>query len=368
MQKLTADQLLSKQIGLSTASVSWNPEDDTHEAVADWFNEYLRLPKSIRYGMINSQTSQAVAKIAQVYKIYDYKKIGEISRIIREVFTRGVREREIMQRAKENLGLPEHEVGHFLKDVQAVIVLVKRIGEEELAQSTEKLSIIPALRSYPKVGEQRISESLIKLISFEQPVLPTVKNWLEDYFSRMGTGKHSSIERSDYLFNSENGKKLAAAARNNLGIILRSYDNEEQLTVHTIRQEILFTEGVGIEKAAGLPQNAAKPPMAGIAGQPKTSASVPHPRTTSLEDAALKSQGDVKMNPLDYNIGKNNLIFPITSFTMVDAQKEAARKNADAQQSANAAQTSKSMNLKVEDKTPPTREVGKNIVDLSSYF
>jgi hypothetical protein len=67
-----------------------------------------------------------------------------------------------------------------------------------------------------------------------------VRNWLRAYRDSVGARKHSAIERGQFLFQSENTKKLPSQEREKVSVILKSFDENETLTIDTDKQEIIF--------------------------------------------------------------------------------------------------------------------------------
>lgn len=119
-------------------------------------------------------------------------------------------------------------------------VLSKTVSEQQPQKKEEQITLSKALEQYPKVGEQNVTASQLKLRVFPTPVRPSIRNWISDYHDAMGSGKHSPIDRGNYLFHSENGKKLTAGERQKLSMILKSLDEESQLIVDTQAQAIVF--------------------------------------------------------------------------------------------------------------------------------
>lgn len=87
---------------------------------------------------------------------------------------------------------------------------------------------------------QNLTASPIKVADFEQPVKPTIKNWLVDYVKVKGAGHHASLERSDYLFNSPNARALSEKERALVAEILRAYDDDLPLPIDESNQGILL--------------------------------------------------------------------------------------------------------------------------------
>jgi hypothetical protein len=228
-----------------TVSVHWDPVQDTEEDRDKWYDLFKKLPLSVRMALIDEQVSYAIMDLAEKYRLLQTEFVGEISRMVREVFFSDVKEQILKKRIRDVFKLNDYDVEHFFVDFKQVIILVKKLSENRIDSENKKMSVIAALKELPATGEMLIGSKPIKLLLFDQPVKPSVKNWLEDYFSREGVEKHDALKRTDYLFNSENGKKLSASERNKLSSLLKSYDTDEQLTINTTSQEILFDERAG---------------------------------------------------------------------------------------------------------------------------
>jgi len=109
-----------------------------------------------------------------------------------------------------------------------------------LGTASEKLTVKEALRKFGKLGEQAVTAGPIKLKQFDQPVRPSVRNWLYDYTSQLGQTGHSSMDRTTYLFRSDNAKNLSSPEREKLAIILKSFDENTPLPIDGERQEVVF--------------------------------------------------------------------------------------------------------------------------------
>lgn len=129
-----------------------------------------------------------------------------------------------------------------------------QVQNEIVSQTSKKEVKIPlakALEQYPKVGEQAITTNQIKLRVISTPVRPSIKNWIADFFDVMGAKKHSPIDRGNFLFHSENGKKLSASDRQRLAVVLKSLDEEIPLLIDTENEKVIFVEtGEGEEQPA----------------------------------------------------------------------------------------------------------------------
>ncbi|OGI14639.1 MAG: hypothetical protein A2878_00140 [Candidatus Moranbacteria bacterium RIFCSPHIGHO2_01_FULL_54_31] len=126
---------------------------------------------------------------------------------------------------------------------------------------TVSLPILQALSKYEGLGNQLITQERIRTKTQTEPVRPSLLYWLKYYRDELGIGQHNSVERGEFLFRSENGRKLSAEERERINLILKSVEENFPLTIDTERQEIVFPvfQGVlmGASKApAAFPSNA----------------------------------------------------------------------------------------------------------------
>lgn len=134
---------------------------------------------------------------------------------------------------------------------QNILSKIRALSEKPFAKKTvaaieakkeSQMSLAQALQDYPKLGEQNITNNPLKLRYFPTSVRPSIKNWMTDFHDNMGAGKHSAIDRGNYLFHSENGKKLTPIERQKLSAILKSLDEKSLLNIDPEDQTIVFTE------------------------------------------------------------------------------------------------------------------------------
>jgi len=129
-----------------------------------------------------------------------------------------------------------------------------------------ELSLLQAMRTYSNLGEQVVTSNSIHLKIFPQPVRPSIKNWIEDYRSVMGAERHGMMERGNYLFHTENTKRLTSGERKKLAEILRSLDEDVTLKVDPDRQEIVFEQAEEmkpVEKMTNYQNNSLSNPNVG---------------------------------------------------------------------------------------------------------
>jgi len=244
---LSEEKKIQMQSTPALASVHWSFEDDTNKDSEMWFEEFNRLDLAIRYGLGDSRVSQVILSFAKKYDIYKKEYIGEISRIIREVYSRSLREEEIRRRLVEKINLKPNELDLALEDLKQIVLLVKEVGtkavqeeKKELASQYEYLDIVNIAQNYPIALQQIATTQPIKSEAYDQFVRPSIKNWLDDYREKMGTGKHTSMQRNQYLFDTENTKKLSAIERQKIAELIESYDEGRQMIFDKANKKIEF--------------------------------------------------------------------------------------------------------------------------------
>ena len=107
-------------------------------------------------------------------------------------------------------------------------------------RETISLPLLQALPKYENLGNQLITRERIRVKSQAEPVRPSLLYWLKYYRDELGIGQHSSVERGDFLFRSENGKKLSGEERERISLILKSVEENLPLSIDPKNQEIIF--------------------------------------------------------------------------------------------------------------------------------
>ncbi len=124
--------------------------------------------------------------------------------------------------------------------------------------ATPVLAAQKSLRQLVKDNKDALNQTLtnapIKITDFDQPVRPTIKNWLVDYVKIKGAGHHEALERSDYLFNSPNSRALSEEERALVAEILKAYDEDSPLPINAPDQTILLEKLVATAKTSAMPR------------------------------------------------------------------------------------------------------------------
>ena len=120
----------------------------------------------------------------------------------------------------------------------------KKVDEEKIEREKMdilQMSIIDALRTYPEIGEQLITEKKIRVGAMPEPVRPSIKNWITDYNFQSGSGMRTAANRVNYLFQNINSRNLTGSERARVSQVLKSLDEQLKLNVNKRLKQIIFS-------------------------------------------------------------------------------------------------------------------------------
>jgi len=219
-------------------SITKNPDNENYEQVAGRQEKFTELPYEIKEKLSSHETGETIKGIGKNFNL-KLLQLADISRAIRSYYFG-----EIKLEGFPNILAREIPVDISIAQQIAKQVIEKIINDKSLGVSKNLVesSLKQAIQAYPNLGEQLITSGMIRLKIFPQPVRPSIKNWIEDYRSVMGAERHGMMERGNYLFHTENTKRLASGERKKLAEVLRSLDEDVTLSVDPDRQEIIFNQ------------------------------------------------------------------------------------------------------------------------------
>ncbi len=117
---------------------------------------------------------------------------------------------------------------------------VSTTASSEGGQATVHLPLLQALSKYENLGNQLITNERIRIKSQPEPVRPSLLYWSKYYRDELGIGHHSTVDRGNFLFRSENGKRLTAPERERVNLVLKSVEENYPVDIDTERSEIIF--------------------------------------------------------------------------------------------------------------------------------
>jgi hypothetical protein len=134
----------------------------------------------------------------------------------------------------------EQSTERMVQAVDAWYFMVPQKDEPIIAPRNPKLPLQRAMTEYPMLGQQTISSEMVKLRSQIAPVRGTLYNWIKAYRDELGVRKHDTIERTNFLFTSENGKKLTAEEKDHMHHVIEALEDGVAVEVDIKRQAIVW--------------------------------------------------------------------------------------------------------------------------------
>ena len=93
----------------------------------------------------------------------------------------------------------------------------------------------------PEIVEQEIGVHPIFFPREDQEYHPSIENWVSDYKLRKNDQqKDPSLNVSDYLYNSENVQSLNAQEKEQLSVVLNSFEKNKPVYYNSLFEEIDF--------------------------------------------------------------------------------------------------------------------------------
>lgn len=113
-----------------------------------------------------------------------------------------------------------------------------------------RLSLQRAIEKFENIKNQQVTSQPIKIYNFPDTIQPSIKNWLTDYQYNLGVGKHTPMERGNFIYRSPNGARLTESDRQRLALILKSYDEETPLEIDTANQRVTFPASTRVDASS----------------------------------------------------------------------------------------------------------------------
>ena len=221
--------------------VSSKTDHDSKEEIIRRWDRFDLLSDNAQEKVSSEKTASKVYEIKNHFNLDPSEKIIPVSRAIRSYYFGELTIEDMpFALAKEmNIDLTKAK-----EIAQAVITKIINDDSQEKAYQAnlEKLVIPEALKQYPDLGEQLITENRIKIQNFPEPARPSLKNWLADYVMLIGRENRNAVKRGSYLFQSENGKNLSSSDRQRLAFVLKSLDENTPVTINKNTKQLMFPQ------------------------------------------------------------------------------------------------------------------------------
>ena len=111
-----------------------------------------------------------------------------------------------------------------------------------ISDQIKEMPLLKALSDYPDLHNQRVTDGKIQIKSERDPVPATIRNWLRAYRDELGVGRHNTVDRGRFLFQTENTKNLTQSERERISLLVKSLDDDDPIRFHLTQKKILFPE------------------------------------------------------------------------------------------------------------------------------
>ncbi len=222
-------------------SVTKNPDEETFDQIAERQDRFLELPSIIIDKISSIETSEIIQDIGRNFNL-QLLQLADISRVIRSYYFGEVKLEDFSNILAREIPADINIARQISEQIIQRIIRNDSLKISGINKNFVNISLLQAMRAYPNLGEQLVTSNSIHLKIFPQLVRPSIKNWVEDYRSVMGAERHGMMERGNYLFHTENTKRLTSGERKKLAEILRSLDEDVTLKIDPDRQEIIFEQ------------------------------------------------------------------------------------------------------------------------------
>jgi hypothetical protein len=240
LKTLSTEKRIDMQATPSMASVNFDMDDDFNKEMVEWFDRYNELPINIKLGLGSSEVRQKIKDLALKNNTLNEKSLGEVSRIIRDVYSRLIKAEEIKKRLSTILKFNAETVKEVLSEIGSIVSEVKEVGNRKSAEYFEKLSLKDCIEKYPNIASEEITAGKISDKQTGKYIDPTIQNWMNDYISQMGSGQHTNLERGKYLNDSANTKNLSKEDKKIIEKLIKSYDEGDKLIIDREENVILW--------------------------------------------------------------------------------------------------------------------------------
>lgn len=247
-------------------------EDATLSIVETW-NRYKILPQEVKSILVSDEIAEKLKSLQDKFHI-EINALGKVSIFVRELFFGEIQltelEARIASMLTESGGGDPNQAKAIVEFIQKEILTIKskvkveEVSEEEKKQVavTVKLPLLQALSKYEQLGNQLITRERIKIKSQSEPVRPSLLYWIKYYRDELGVGHHDSVQRGNFLFRSENGKRLSPEERERVNLVLKSVEENFPLEIDTEQSLVLFPTFVAPQAPRPVPQAVAPSRMA----------------------------------------------------------------------------------------------------------
>ncbi len=134
------------------------------------------------------------------------------------------------------------EIMPWVKEILKQELAVKKEKQRQLKTKKQTISVTfaQAIKKFPELQGQIITQSRVPSDTSSADLPPTIRNWVNNYFSVVGTDNKDSMKRSNYIYHSNNTKMLRSKEKRRLAEIFRSIEENTKLEIDGGERRIVF--------------------------------------------------------------------------------------------------------------------------------
>lgn len=217
-----------------------NKEETIDEKLHKWAR-MKEIPKSDQDKLISEKIAQKILAIVESFSL-SLEQGQDISRAILKYYFQELKQEGFPSYLAREISVNLEKATEITKMVFREIIDADLSEEKAYQQSLVSMPLQQALQEIPAVGEQAITSERIHLAGFPEEVRPSIKNWISDYTSLFGYEKIDPVAMGNYLFHSENTKKLNSADRQKLTYILKALNDGMPVSINKTLKQIIFQD------------------------------------------------------------------------------------------------------------------------------
>ncbi|NCU41396.1 MAG: hypothetical protein EOM19_01565 [Candidatus Moranbacteria bacterium] len=220
------------------------PQEDTRDTILARWALFDALEQKYKDILIDPQTPDRIFLFAKKYSL-SKEQSALISLLIRYYALQSLSETSLKNTLITNFPSQSREIYFFITTFFQYTPSKKEIPHEvptvsKSSSPTVYKNFSQALSIYPRIGQQLVTSEDIVIRGSQEPVRPSVKNWITLYQQEMGPAPHEAFERSNFLFHNKNVLNLSPRDREKITHLLTSLDENIPLPLNIQSQEILW--------------------------------------------------------------------------------------------------------------------------------
>lgn len=262
------------------ASESLSGQGMSSEEDHEVWSRFLSLDEEKKNILTSDEIHEKIKELQEKLECDDVAIEG-ISVLIRWFFFGQIDQQGFEEGLTDTVGEKASETVEFIQ--KEILTIKPKAKAEEVPEEEKKrvaalvrLPLLQALSKYEQLGNQLITKERIRIKSQGEPVRPSLLYWIKYYRDELGVGHHDSVQRGNFLFRSENGKRLSPEERERVNLVLKSVEENFPLEIDTEQMTIVFP--------AFVPPRPTERPL-----MPERAAPLPGNQTFSFGTQAAKS-------------------------------------------------------------------------------